>query len=169
MQIEIKNSDRIAELEIIEQAGSVYKIKVDNQIYEVDLIKVSGGVYSIIHNGIVYNVEASATDGPKNISVNTFSHVYQLEIVDSETKYIRSRNAGTAVDAGNQIRVPMPGKVVDVLVRAGDKVTTGQTLVIVAAMKMESEYKSGKEGSVKEVLVQAGDTVDSDQVMIVLE
>jgi biotin carboxyl carrier protein len=58
---------------------------------------------------------------------------------------------------------------VDVLVSEGDEVKAGQTLVIVSAMKMESEYKSGRDGKIRQILVKAGDTVDSDQVMVTLE
>ena len=71
-------------------------------------------------------------------------------------------------DAQNQITVPMPGKIVNVLVKPGDKVSNGDTLVIVSAMKMESEYKAEKDGVVKEVNVSDGDTVDGGQVMVVL-
>jgi biotin carboxyl carrier protein len=57
----------------------------------------------------------------------------------------------------------------EVFVEEGDIVKAGQTLVIVSAMKMESEYKSGRDGQVKKIMVKPGETVDSDQVMIVLE
>ena len=63
----------------------------------------------------------------------------------------------------------MPGKRVKVLVKSGDPVKEGDTLVIVSAMKMESEYKAGKDGVVSEVLVNDDDTVDGGQVMVVLE
>ena len=71
--------------------------------------------------------------------------------------------------ADNSIVSPMPGKVVKVLVQKGDAVQQGQTLIIVAAMKMESEYKVSRDGIVAEVLVKDGDTVDGNQTLIVIE
>jgi biotin carboxyl carrier protein len=54
-------------------------------------------------------------------------------------------------------------------VKTGDEVTSGQVVIIVSAMKMESEYKSGKGGRVKDVMVGEGDIIDSNMPLIVLE
>ena len=69
----------------------------------------------------------------------------------------------------NIIKSPMPGKVVKVLVNEGDKVDAGQTVIILSAMKMESEFKAGKDGIVTEIAVKEGDTVDSNQLLVVIE
>ncbi len=169
MQIELHKLERTAEVEILEQEGSRYVFKIDDKIFEIDLIEVSNGIYSLLNEGRSFNVEAIPTGGKTKYTVNTFFQSFDLEIVDSQTKYLRSRNQGSVADTGNQIRVPMPGKVMEVFVKQGDAVKAGQTLVIVSAMKMESEYKSGRDGIVGKVLVKPGETVDSDQVMIVLE
>ena len=63
----------------------------------------------------------------------------------------------------------MPGRVVRILTNVGDTVEKGQTLIVLSAMKMESEYKAGTSGIVKSVSVQAGDTVDGGQLLIVIE
>ncbi|MFA5816517.1 MAG: biotin/lipoyl-containing protein [Bacteroidales bacterium] len=169
MEIEIPKHERTAEVEILEHEGSRYVCKIDNKIFEIDLIEVSRGIYSLITEGKSFNVEVIPANGHAKYTVNTFFQSFDLEIIDAQTKYLRSRNQGKAADAGNLIRVPMPGKVVDVFVEEGDTVKTGQTLVIVSAMKMESEYKSGCDGQIKKVMVKPGETVDSDQVMIELE
>jgi len=169
MQIELPKQERTAEVEILEQEGSRYVFKIDDKVFEVDLIEVSKGIYSLLNEGKSFNVEAIPSSSQTKYTVNTFFQSFDLEIIDAQTKYLRSRNQGKAADTGNQIRVPMPGKVMEVFVQEGDTVSAGQTLVIVSAMKMESEYKSGRDGKVKKIMVKPGDTVDSDQVMIVLE
>jgi len=169
MIIEIPNENRKAEVEILSQEGSKYRMKIDEKILEIDLIEVSRGIYSLLHEGKSFDVEAIPSENPKKYTANTFRHSFELEIVDAQTRFKRLRNKDATGDAGNQIRVPMPGKVVDVLVKTGDSVTMGQTLVIVSAMKMESEYKSGRDGKVGHVLVKPGDTVDSEQIMVILE
>jgi len=63
----------------------------------------------------------------------------------------------------------MPGKVVKVLVKEGDKLLAGDTVVVIEAMKMQSNYKVNSDCSVKDVLVKEGDTVTNDQVLITLE
>ena len=92
-----------------------------------------------------------------------------MEVIDAESRYLKNKNKGAFDLSENSIISPMPGKVVKVLVNVGDQVEQGQTLIIIAAMKMESEYKIGKSGIVKEVLVKDGDTVDGGQTLIVIE
>jgi biotin carboxyl carrier protein len=168
MQIEINKDDRAAEIEILGQEGSIYKVSVDGRIFDIDLLMVEEGVWSVLKGGKSFTVETIPGDQPKKYFVNTYTNSYEVEIVDSESRYLRSRNEGAGADAGNQISVPMPGKIVSVLVKSGDTVKTGDTLVIVSAMKMESEYKAGRDGIVKDVFVNDGDTVDGGQVMVVL-
>ena len=63
----------------------------------------------------------------------------------------------------------MPGRVVNVLVAAGDEVKADQGIIVVEAMKMENEVKSPKAGKVVEVKVVAGQAVEKGQLMIVIE
>ena len=64
---------------------------------------------------------------------------------------------------------PMPGKVVKVLVKDGESVKSGQTLLVLEAMKMEQTTKSPADGVVKKVLVREGDQVTAGQILIVME
>jgi acetyl-CoA carboxylase biotin carboxyl carrier protein len=68
-----------------------------------------------------------------------------------------------------EILAPMPGKILQVLVKVGDKVAEDDELLILEAMKMENPIYSTADGVVKEVKVKKDDTVDSDQVLVVLE
>jgi biotin carboxyl carrier protein len=63
----------------------------------------------------------------------------------------------------------MPGKVIAVLVSAGDAVEKGQGLVIVEAMKMENEVRSPVAGEVKEIKVKPGDAVEGGAVLVIVE
>ncbi|MEO6214238.1 MAG: biotin/lipoyl-containing protein, partial [Vicinamibacterales bacterium] len=77
---------------------------------------------------------------------------------------------GGAVAHGQQAVVaPMPGRVLRVLVAAGDEVAARQAVVVVEAMKMENELRSPKAGRVKEVSVAPGTSVETGRVLIVVE
>jgi biotin carboxyl carrier protein len=77
---------------------------------------------------------------------------------------------GKAAAAGPlTVRAPMPGRVVKLLVKPGDKVEPGQGLVIVEAMKMENELKAPQAGTVKELSVAEGQNVESGASLLVLE
>ena len=63
----------------------------------------------------------------------------------------------------------LPSNVFKILVKVGDKVSKGQNVVILEAMKMEINIESPKDGVIKEILVNQGDTVDSNQVLAIVE
>lgn len=77
--------------------------------------------------------------------------------------------SGAAAVADGAVTAIMPGLIINVAVSVGDTVTTGDVLVILEAMKMESEICSPVDGTVTEVHVKAGDNVAQSQPMIVVE
>ena len=81
----------------------------------------------------------------------------------------RGGTDGDAADGEQAIVAPMPGRVVRVLVAAGDEVAVRQGVVVVEAMKMENELRSPKAGRVKEVSVTPGTSVDAGRVLVVIE
>ena len=101
--------------------------------------------------------------------MNTFAKTFNVEIVDAESKYISSRSQGMEAEEENSVVSPMPGKVVRIPVSVGDAVTAGQTLIVVEAMKMQSEFKASHDKKVLEILVKEGDTVNAHQLMMKLE
>jgi len=81
----------------------------------------------------------------------------------------RSADAAGNADGEQKVAAPMPGRVVRVLVAAGDTVEARQPVVVVEAMKMENELRSPKAGTVKEVSVVAGASVEAGRVLLVIE
>ncbi len=82
-----------------------------------------------------------------------------------------SNNIRPKAEAGNafQIGSPMPGMISSVAVHVGDKVKTGDVLVSIEAMKMETVLHADKNATVKEVLVKQGDQIDAKDLLVVLE
>ena len=68
-----------------------------------------------------------------------------------------------------EILAPMPGTIINVLVKEGDEVLEYQEVVILEAMKMENAIPTPEAGKVKEIKVKVDDKVSTDQVLIVLE
>jgi len=81
----------------------------------------------------------------------------------------RGHDAATAADGRTDVRAPMPGRVVKVLVKAGDAVTARQGLVVVEAMKMENELRAPKDGRVADVRVKEGMSVEANAVLVTVE
>ena len=168
MQLELKVNDRNAIVKEIRRKGNLVTLSVDNKIYEVDIDKVSGEEYSILSEGKSHNVEVIPTDDPKIYRVNTIYFAFDVSVNDAEARYQQKRKKKDADGTTDTIKSPMPGKVVKVLVSKGDRVEKGQTVVVLSAMKMESEYKAGCDGIVSKVAVKEGDTVDGNQLMVII-
>lgn len=168
MSLDIKIGNRVSKVKLISKENNKVKIKVDNKIYELDIVMVENGVYSILYNNISYNVELTENGNYKKYLVTTLYNSLNVEIIDSETKYRQSRKKDE-MDEEVKISSPMPGKVVKIPVKVGDKINAGETVIIISAMKMESEYKVKTERVVKEILVKEGQTINGNQTLIVVE
>ncbi|MGI6413580.1 MAG: biotin/lipoyl-containing protein [Syntrophomonadaceae bacterium] len=68
-----------------------------------------------------------------------------------------------------EIIAAMPGKIVEIPVQVGDKVTEDTEIMIVESMKMESPIYAGADGVVKEIKVKVGDAINEGDVLMVLE
>jgi len=168
MALEINIDGNSSNVELLSKEGNIYRVSIDDQIYEVDLVKVENGVYSILHKNKSFNVELIQGKEPKTYTINTLYNSYDIDILDAEAKYLKNRKSGD-LDDDNAISSPMPGKVVKILVKKGDKIKAGDTVVIISAMKMESEYKVKKDRLIIDVLVKEGDIIDGNQPLVVIE
>ena len=165
---EIKIGDRLATIEVISQNGSIYHLKIDGKEYHLDVYKVEQGVYSIINEGRSINMEMIEGNASNKYIVNTLQSRCEVEVIDALARYRNSSRSGIDNEA-NSISTPMPGKVVKLMVKAGEKKKKGQTVVVVSAMKMESEYKAPFDGTVLYVKVKEGDIIEAHQPMVELK
>lgn len=166
---EINIGDNNYKIEILSRDGDKMRVSVDDRVYDVDINEPEKGLFSILHKGksLEYSFYAMQDDR-KKYKVFSGYNEWDAEIIDPQRRYRKSRNAGADDDA-NYISTPMPGKVVKILVKEGDKVPEGTTVIIISAMKMESEYKVAADRVIKEVLVKEGDNIDGDQPLITFE
>ncbi len=91
------------------------------------------------------------------------------ERVDVAVRHLAQARAGGGLGAGGEVFPPMPGRVLEILVQEGDEVETGQTLLVLEAMKMQNEIKAEGPGVVKEIPVAEDETVEASDVLMVVE
>lgn len=137
--MEVHIGGRIANVELISKDGNNVVIRIDDKEYNLDVVMPEAGVCSILHNSKSYNAEYKRKD--KSYIVNTQFHSFPVEIVDSQAKYLRNRKKEDVDEQQDRIFSPMPGKIVKVLVEKGQEMHAGDAVVVVEAMKMQSEYK----------------------------
>jgi len=169
MALDIRIGDRDAHVRLIKKEGTKATIQIDDKVYEVDIVMVEEGVYSIINEGKSYNIEMIQGNGPKNYFVNTYYSSHELNIIDAQSRYQQNRNKDGLHSGDKTISTPMPGKVVRIPVKEGEQVEKGTVLIVISAMKMESEYKSPADGVVKKIFVTEGETINGHQPLIEIE
>jgi acetyl/propionyl-CoA carboxylase alpha subunit len=142
--------------------GGVVECRVDGQGVRADVRLLEPGVMSLLVDGRQYRC---VFDGD---GVVIGGRKYGFEVDDPRSLQGR-RGAGAGAEGPRLVKAPMPGRVVRVLVEAGDEVTAGQGVVVIEAMKMQNELKSPKGGRVVRIGVAVGDTVGSGEVLLVVE
>ncbi len=163
--MEIRVGNRIADIELISKDGNAVKISIDGKVLDVDVVMAENGVCSILMDGISYNAELIRAEGGKIYTVNTLFASLGVEILDAKAKLLSARKKDGEKQTDRIISL-MPGKVVRVMVAAGDRLSAGDTVLVIEAMKMQSNFKVSEDCVVREVLVKEGDLVNSDQVLV---
>jgi len=148
----------------------------------------AGGRFQLLVDGVAYEVSAKPTDlglsllfAPSGRVVDAavtplrggewlvqLPHVNVTALVDGRSRPRGGERAG-AGEGAQRVLAPMPGRVVRVLVKAGDDVALRQGLIVVEAMKMENELGSPKAGRVKEIAVAEGASVEAGRLLVVVE
>ncbi|TVR42783.1 MAG: acetyl-CoA carboxylase biotin carboxyl carrier protein subunit [Bacteroidia bacterium] len=169
MSYQVKLKDRVAHVEILSRQKEQLLVSVDGKEYALDFVKIGKGSYSILYQNKSFNVELIPINGIKKYDVNTFKNSFEVEIIDAESKYLASRKQAQESDDEAVITSPIPGKVVKLFVEKGDAVEAGQTILVISAMKMESEFKAPKAGVVSAVNVSEGQNVDSRQELVIID
>lgn len=166
--MEMTIGKRTAQIQLLSKEKDLVRISVDDRIYEVNVVVTDNGICSLIHDGRSFSMELSSSDNGRSYTVRQGFNSYEVEIVDAQEKYMRSRRKED-VRQEDTIVAPMPGKIVKILVNPGDQVKEGDTLVVFEAMKMQSNLNVVGDCTIGTILVSEGDSVASGQPLIRLE
>ena len=136
---------------------SVNKVKADAP--KASAAANASGEYTVKVNGKAYAVKL---DGDNKATVNGKS--YDIDVKSG----IEAKASSASSGKGEEIKAGLPGNVLRIEVSEGDSVSEGDVLLVVEAMKMETEVKSPKAGTVNSILVSQGDKVVTGQAMVVI-
>lgn len=141
-------------------------MKINGNDYAVTINDIEENKTTVTVNGQEYSVEveglASKPKTPKVVQKSTVAST------DSHPSVARTTSTGASSSAAMSIKSPLPGVILEVLVREGDSVKIGQKLMVLEAMKMENNIESDKEGVVKSIIAHKGDSVLEGDVLITI-
>lgn len=153
-----------------------FQMTLDGVTRQVDAEATCGDVVSLLIDNISYDADIEVRPSKKqddmasHLNVRVHSSVFPLSVLDARSRALQEIAGSNAAQSGRQeITAPMPGKVVKLLVKAGDKVTAGQGLVVVEAMKMENEIQSPQDGTITDIQATTGSAVEAGAALMVIE
>jgi biotin carboxyl carrier protein len=156
----------------VERRDGHFQVAVDDRVFRVDPRQVTRDTVSLLvqeGDGPVRSVDATVGPRPGSgtLEVTLDGQTLTAALV---SRFGARAGEGSASGGGpQQVTAPMPGKVVRVMVAAGDAVEPRQGLVVIEAMKMENELRAARAGRVKTVRAAEGQSVEAGALLVVVE
>lgn len=145
-----------------------YEYKVQGVDYEVEIEDVEGNIAKVSVNGIPFEVEMKQPikAAPKVKKVEAAKPVKPAAPVAAAPTPAAAPAAEPGV--GAKVTAPLPGTITDIKVTVGQAVHTGETVVVLEAMKMQNNIEAENDGTVTSVMVKQGDTVMEGTVLVTI-
>ncbi|MCA0386936.1 MAG: biotin/lipoyl-binding protein [Bacteroidetes bacterium] len=141
-----------------------FNFKINGNDYHVQVKNIEGDTAEIEVNGSVYEVEIEK----KLAQPITPKLVRERAVPSTDVDKSTVKTTKPAPKATGGIKSPLPGTILEVFVKVGDKVKMGDKLLILEAMKMENKIDADKPGTIKELVVKQGDTVMEGDLLLVI-
>ena len=166
VQLTSSGSGEKARVIELERDTAGWRVILDGRPVAVDAVEIAPNTLSILLDG--QSFEISVTPAPDGkLKLQTGTQEFTAEVIDPRA-WSGRRHGSVEAEGRQQIVAPMPGKVVRLLVKEGDRVEAGQGLLVVEAMKMQNEIRSPKSGTVEHVLAREGQPVNAGEVLCVV-
>jgi biotin carboxyl carrier protein len=147
------------------EAEGTLQVTANGKAYNLQFRRLGGGAYWFGFEGT--SAEAVVTSHDQGYEVSINGHHVLVEFFESSKR--RHRQTTDASGGIIEVRAPMPGKVVRILVGPSDEVRPQQGIVVIEAMKMQNEIRSPRAGRIVELHVREGDAVRSGELVARVE
>jgi biotin carboxyl carrier protein len=160
---------------VVTRIDGAFDVSVDGITRRVDAARIDAHTLSLLvgldggASGIVsHEVSIAADPAGAQLAVHVGATPVAATL-NGRRRWGRKEDGGASGSGPQRLAAPMPGKVVRVLVNAGDRVAARQPVVVVEAMKMENELRAGRDGTVAEIHVREGMSVDAGALLVVIQ
>lgn len=143
-----------------------YQYTVEGTDYEVEILEIEDNIAKVTVNGAAFEVELKQMLNPTKRPIKQVVAPEATSNTRIETP--KKPQAAAPAGGGANIEAPLPGTIVDIKVKVGDKVKSGDTVVILEAMKMQNNIETDIDGEVTAVLVRQGDSVMEGTALVTI-
>jgi biotin carboxyl carrier protein len=161
-----KDGTKPVEVDVTELPSGELDVRIDGQPANVDVVAL-GAALSVRIDGRMVDLTTEGT--PPDIGVIASGHRSYVHVVSERQRAADAAKKGDARAGEKLVKSPMPGRIVKVLVQAGDEVAAGQSLLVMEAMKMENEVRAKSAGTIAEVHVATGAAVEANAKLVSLK
>ena len=144
------------------------QVKVNGEMITLDRVPLSNDHSHLIYQNKSYNVElVSQNKEEKTVSVKVNGSLYVVAIADQYDQLLQQLGMDNLnTTKVKDIKAPMPGLVLSILVEVGQEINKGDSLLVLEAMKMENIIKSNTNGTVKSIQIIQGDKVEKNAILL---
>ena len=152
------------------KVNDIHDFKLEVTDLNWDCVEIKDGQFHILHQHKSFVADVlNADQATKTFQIQINGNLYEVKLTDKFDDILQELGMESAVSVENNIKAPMPGRVLNISVQAGANIAKGDNLLVLEAMKMENIIKSPREGIIKSIEIQAGGTVEKNEVMITFE
>jgi biotin carboxyl carrier protein len=140
----------------------------DSDAVQWDLVDLGRGSFHVLRNHGSYEIELIAHDPEtKRFVLSVNNSVYELDVKDRYDELLDQLGMkGKAAGVVSEMKAPMPGLVLDIVVEVGQQVAKGDPVIVLEAMKMENVLKAPADLIVSKIEVTQGNPVEKNQVLL---
>jgi biotin carboxyl carrier protein len=149
----------------LKRDSSRWQVWLDGNPLEADVTEIGPHTFSIILHNKSYELRVTASPGG-GLKIESPTAEFLAEVIDP--REWRGRHGGMQAEGRQQVVAPMPGKVIRILIKTGEKVAAGHALMVVEAMKMQNEIRSPKAGTAEKIAVVEGQAVNAGDVLCIV-
>jgi pyruvate carboxylase len=127
---------------------------------------IEGGKTLIVKLLSVGDIEP---DGARVLTFELNGQPRQMRVADEAARVVGPKRRKVTPGKRGEIGAPMPGRVIDLVTKVGEKVQAGQKLLVTEAMKLETVVKAPISGLVREIIAGAGESVEAGDLLVVID